>query len=214
MDIIERQNETYRRRERKVVKWLFAACMAMLVSVLVGTSIPAQADDGYQYGINVFSCATTKDQEGKYDCRVNGAKTERFKRLPFVSTTTGIRTMEVVHAYLPVYCDDYGCSSMVAMDGFPAGTIMGRGAAGVYIVESDWYLDYDTQGNTVAYRMDVGPQKGQALYGAAKPRPAHYGEEACYDAVIEQIRKNDPDVALPFDAIKERRSECGLTTEE
>lgn len=215
MDIVEKQTQTYRRRERKVVNWIFGFCITMLVVVIAFTTPTAEADENpYVYGENVFTCPTELDRNRNYDCRAKGENTPMFKNLPFVNVDTGVRTMENVHGYLPVRCSEYGCAVVTDMKGFREGTIVGEGGLGTYIVESGWYLGFDAEGKTVAYRMDTGPSHGLPPYGAASTRSMHYGEEKCYDVIIAEILEEDPNAVIPYEAIVELRATCGLTTEE
>lgn len=83
-----------------------------------------------------------------------------------------------------------------------------------FIVESGWYLDYDNNGHTTAYRVDVGPQRGYALYKASKSKDTNHGTEAWLDAIVAEIQEENPNFPISCDMMNEMRTECGLPLEE
>lgn len=190
------------------------AYLATAITLAVSVQAAAQQEQNqYVSGTNVYVCPDKTNKDRNYDCRVQGTKTPRFKQLPFVDRETGKRTLETVHAYIPLRCGEYGCAVVNNWQGFEQGELLGRGAPGIYLIDSGWYLDYDAEGKTTAYRMDVGPQRGQAAY-AANTRPANYGKESCFDDEIASIQEEDPNFPISFDMMNEIRVGCGLPKEE
>lgn len=197
-------------------KLIFVLAATLITAVTASNVATAQQREvDYVVGENVYSCSTTKHRSiGSYDCRPAGDRTPRIKRLPFIDTQTGTKTLEEVPGSLNVLCDQYGCATISNQPGFPKGTMMGKGANGYFIVESGWYLDYDSNGHTTAYRVDVGPQRGYAPYKASNSKDADHGTEACFDAMVAEIQEENPNFPISFDMMNEMRTECGLPPEE
>lgn len=191
--------------------------VAAALSTTVAIGYFATAGDGqaaYVAGENVYVCPTVKNKNGTFDCRVAGESTPRFKQLPFIDRETGERYLETVHGYLPVYCSDQGCAVVNDWDGFKQGTLVGRGAKAHYLIDSGWYLDFNSEGNTTAYRSDVGPQQDQEPYVAGKAAADIGRKESCYDAKVAEILEEDPNFPINFDMMNEIRVGCGLPKEE
>lgn len=194
---------------------LLGAVVALSATAFTGYFAFADgSQDIYVAGENVYTCPTTKGMFKEIDCRANGDRTPTYKRLPFVNSTTGVRTLEMAKAHLMVRCDEYGCASVADEQGFPKGTLTGSAAPGLYIVESDWYLGFDSAGSTVAYHMNVGPQQGHAPYAATESPQDNHGKESCYDAKIAEIQEENPNFPISFDMMNELRVGCGLPAEE
>ncbi|MDD0841167.1 hypothetical protein [Pseudomonas sp. Gutcm_11s] len=188
---------------------------ALSTTVVVGYYATAKdAQAAYVAGENVYVCPKVKNKNSTFDCRVAGEATPRFKQLPFVDRETGERYLETVHGYLPVYCSDLGCAVVNDWDGFKQGTLVGRGAKAHYLIDSGWYLDFNSDGDTTAYRSDVGPQQGQDAYASSKALPANYGKESCYDEEVASILEDNPNFPISFDMMNEIRVGCGLPKEE
>ncbi|MBI6944676.1 hypothetical protein JET76_25480 [Pseudomonas putida] len=82
-------------------------------------------------------------------------------------------------------------------------------------MDSGWYLDFDSSGKTTAYRSDVGPQQGHALYTkSSSNHVSGYGTEACFDAMVTEIQEENPNFPISFDMMNEMRAECGLHVED
>ena len=192
------------------------AAAALSTTVAVGYFAMAQDGQGpYVEGENVYVCPTVLDKNRFFDCRVAGERTPRFKQLPFIDNETGERFLKTVHAYFPVNCGQYGCAVINNWDGFKQGTLVGQGVYGRYLMDSGWYLDFDSSGKTTAYRSDVGPQQGHALYTKSSSNHASgYGTEACFDAMVTEIQEENPNFPISFDMMNEMRAECGLPPEE
>lgn len=191
--------------------------VAALLSTTVAIGYFATADDAqeaYIQGENVFVCPKVLNKNRTFDCRVAGEHTPRFKQLPFTRSGSGERYLKTVHAYLPVYCGDQGCAVVNNWDGFEQGTLVGRGATAHYLIDSGWYLDFNSEGDTTAYRSDVGPNQGQAVYASSKAHPDNHGKESCYDAKISEIQEENPNFPISFDMMNELRADCGLPAEE
>jgi len=149
-----------------------------------------------------------------HDCRPYGNNTPSSKQMPFINRQTGERFVQNAPGTLSLQCGAHGCALQNQVLGYTQGALVGEGTPGNYYVENGWYLGYDSQGKTVAYRNDVGPAQGQAPYGTSKPRPAKYGKEACFDDEIESIQAEEPNYPISFDMMNEIRAECGLPLEE
>jgi len=206
MDKIEQQTRTFQHREARLVKIIAGLCFSLLTIALIRE---AKADE-YIFGHNYYPCSNNVVQ-GHIDCRPAGEKTPLFKRVPFVNSQTGQRTLQNTNATVPVTCDNYGCAVNVDyIDGMPRGTMMGQAKAGHYLVEVGWYLDFNADGTVAAYVHGVGPMYNQPRFGEAPPKPANYGTEACYDDYVKDVQSEYPNMAISHDMMREWRQFCGL----
>ncbi|WP_313512338.1 hypothetical protein [Pseudomonas sp.] len=203
---------------------------ASIIALGMICSFPATAAEYYEYSphADVMACDTTievptlglRKADGTYptrtvhDCRPYGKSTPSSKPMPFINRQTRERFVQNSAGTLSLQCGEYGCALQNDVTGYTKGALIGKGSAGNYLIENGWYLDFDTEGNTVAYRNDVGPNQGQVPFGTPRPRPADYGKESCYDAKIASAQEGDAEIAISFDMMNEMRSDCGLPTEE
>jgi len=192
--------------------------------------VSAHAAEYHEYSLqaDVMTCDTTMEvptlglrkADGTlptrtvHDCRPYGKNTPSSKPMPFINRDTGERFLRNTAGTLNLQCGEYGCALQNDVMGYTKGALIGKGSAGNYLIENGWYLDLDAEGNTVAYRNDVGPDQGQAPFGTSRPRPANYGKESCYDAKIAEIHEDDPNFPISFDMMNELRVDCGLPMEE
>lgn len=195
----------------KLIFGLAATLITAITASNVATAQQREVD--YVVGENVFSCSTTKHRSiGSYDCRPAGDRTPRIKRLPFIDTQTGTKTLEEVPGSLNVLCDQYGCATISNQPGFPKGTMVGKGANGYFIIESGWYLGYDSNGHTTAYRGDVGPDRGDAPYEPLV-NIAKYGTDACHDDAVNAIESKTGAPLEDYYMIRQILEECGLPSQ-
>ncbi len=90
------------------------------------------------------------------------------------------------------------------------GEAAGTAPDGSYYVQRGYYLDRDSAGQIVAYRMGIGPQYDGRVAEAA---PASNGltGEACYDQKMAAFRQeNGEEAMIIYDQINEWRDQCGL----
>ncbi|WP_282876564.1 hypothetical protein [Pseudomonas peli] len=90
------------------------------------------------------------------------------------------------------------------------GEAAGTAPDGSYYVQRGYYLDRDSTGATVAYRMGMGPQYNGRV---ADPAPASNGltGEACFDQKMAAFRQENGDEAMIImDQINEWNEQCGL----
>ncbi|MBJ7547562.1 hypothetical protein JHC42_12005, partial [Pseudomonas sp. OA3] len=155
-----------------------------LVALGLISSLPAFAEQAeffdYTPAMNVMSCDTKMEiptlglrrADGSlptrtvYDCRPAGKNTPSQKQMAFINRETGERFVKHTAGTLTLQCGEHGCALQNEVDGYTPGALLGQGRQGNYLIENGWYLDYDAQGNTVAYRNDVGPKKNQAPFGS------------------------------------------------
>jgi hypothetical protein len=194
---------------RKLLALGLAAALSTTAAAVANAS-----QEGYVEGENVYVCTEPRTfplygPRLISDCRVNGEKTTGWKEA-VVDGGNGKKLIGYVDATIFVKCSDKFCYSQWDHKGIPQGTQYGRSVPGLYLVESDWYIAVDENGNPTAYQEDVGPLHGQALFAKAQPGKGAYGTEACYQNAIDDIHEENPGFPISFDMMNEMRAECGL----
>lgn len=202
-----------------------------LVALALISSLPVFAEQAeyfdYTPSMNVMSCDTKMEiptlglrrSDGSlptrtvYDCRPSGKKTPTQKQMPFINRETGERFVRRTAGTLTMQCGEHGCVLQNEVDGYTPGALLGQGRPGNYLIENGWYLDYDAEGNTVAYRNDVGPKKNQAPFGSSKPRPKNYGKDACYEDAMDELERKFGVPNQDYYLERQILEECGLPSQ-
>lgn len=181
--------------------------LTVVAAMVVSISAWAQQSDVYDCNGTVLSSNIPVVKFKR--CGEDVPKTER--RMYNFIDQDGRTVVKRASVLVVVRCEGGVCAEDL---GGYFGEAMGTAPDGTYYVQRGYYLDRDSAGQMVAYRMGIGPQYDGRV-AEADPAPNGLTGEACYDQKMAAFRQeNGEEAMIIYDQINEWRGQCGMPLSE